>query len=128
MAKVSEITKGGNGNYVFHVVPAGDFIDVHMNRLHRGEVYASMSIGGLAPAPQPIANPFYRNGSSLFRVNNTKGKTVYIESDSPILSCKVMDEDGTVTDVTLDKDVRMLGENGEELLTEDGYSLCLEGE
>lgn len=126
MATVTEITKSGS-LYGFNVVPSGDYIDVHLVRESNGDVYVSMSVDGLKPAPQNIDNPFYWNASSLFRVKNTKGKTVTIESDSVIKSCKVMDEDGTVTDVALDDDLRLLGEDGTELLTEDGYSLCLDG-
>jgi len=127
MATVTEITKSGS-LYGFNVVPSGDYIDVHLVRESNGDVYVSMSVDGLKPAPQNIDNPFYWNASSLFRVKNTKGKTVTIESDSVIKSCKVMDEDGTVTDVALDNDVRMLCEDGSETLCEDGNALCLEGE
>lgn len=127
MATVTEITKSGS-LYGFNVVPSGDYIDVHLVRESNGDVYVSMSVDGLKPAPQNIDNPFYWNASSLFRVKNTKGKTVTIESDSVIKSCKVMDEDGTVTDVALDNDARMLCEDGSETLCEDGNALCLEGE
>ena len=127
MATVTEITKSGS-LYGFNVAPSGDYIDVHLVRESNGDVYVSMSVDGLKPAPQNIDNPFYWNASSLFRVKNTKGKTVTIESDSVIKSCKVMDEDGTVTDVALDNDARMLCEDGSETLCEDGNALCLEGE
>ena len=127
MATVTERTKSGS-LYGFNVVPSGDYIDVHLVRESNGDVYVSMSVDGLKPAPQNIDNPFYWNASSLFRVKNTKGKTVTIESDSVIKSCKVMDEDGTVTDVALDNDARMLCEDGSETLCEDGNALCLEGE
>lgn len=126
MATVSEISKNDNGNYGFSVVPSGDYIDVQLVRDGNSEVYVSMSIDGLTPALQPISNSFYWSASSLFRIEHTKGKTVFIESVFPVRLCKVMDEDGTVTDVEVDNGVRMLDENGEALLTEDSYAICME--
>lgn len=126
MATVSEITKKENGGYGFQAVPSGDFIDVQLIREENADVNVSASIGDLPPSPKFLDNPYLCNSVSLFRVKETKGKVVFIESMAPILSCKVMDEDGTVTEVALDNDLRILCESGEELLAEDGHSLCLE--
>ena len=128
MAEISEITKGINGMYGFHVVPSGDYIDIQLVREENANVYIATNIGGLAMAPKFINNPYLRSASTLFRVTETKGKVVFVQSESRIKSCKVMDEDGTVTDVALDDDLRLLSEDGGELLTENGYSLCLEKE
>lgn len=91
----------------------------------KGEVSVYKSIGGLPPAPEFI--PSYMDGKSLiFRVKGVKSMAVTIKSLSRVTACKVIDGGGTVTDIPVDNDARLLLEDGEKTMTEDGYDLCLE--
>lgn len=123
--KTTEITRSESGLYSFTVEPENDYIDVQLVRDGRGEVYVYKSIGGLPPALVFI--PSYMDSKSLvFRTEAVKGMAVTIESASRVTACKVIDGGGTVTDVTVDNDARLLLEDGGKTMTEDGYDLCLE--
>ncbi len=124
--KATEITRTEAGTYRFSVTPEGDFIDVQIVRSHIGNVYVYKSIGGLDPAPVELPDAYMNGYSVIFRVEAVRGMEVTIESESVITACKVMDADGTVADVAVDDDARLFQENGETIMTEDGFDLCLE--
>lgn len=124
--QVSEIGRNESGLWSFSIEPGGDWVDVHIVRDMNAPVYVSMSIGDMLPAPVEVGL-YGESASSLFRVNGTLGKTVIVESGARIVSCKVMDADGVVSDVAIDEDVRLLEEDGSKIYTEDGYALCVEG-
>ena len=123
---VSKSTQTDKGTYGFQVNVTGDYVDVHLCRTVDADIFVSMSIGDLSPAQKFIDDPCLYNAVTLFRITGTKGKTVFIESASPIISCSIITEDGSITDVEIDDYIRVLGEDNIELLTEDECPICLE--
>ena len=118
---VSEFSRDGSG-HAMTFTSEGKCV-VQMHRPHEGKVVVSCAIPGMDFVPKINE---YAGLDALIIMDFPSGMEVKVWSEGEVLGCKVLSADGNVSDVSIDKDVRLLQEDGENVLTEDGYDLCLE--